>query len=113
MCRCTTGDVDELFAEATRQVFSVIVANLAEVRPVETVRWPPLTRTATRRTDVASSACELLYLFDTGGCCFAGFDVSVGPEGLQAEARGEPNRFRKGAGVDMEDARSDPLIGTD
>jgi SHS2 domain-containing protein len=86
--RARADDVNELFAEAARALFSVIVANLADVRPVETVHLA----VAGRQLDelMRDWLAELLYLFDTRRVVFCRFDVSVGPEGLTADARGEP-----------------------
>ncbi len=80
--------MNELFAEAARALFSLIVANLADVRPVETVR----VAVAGRQLDelLRDWLGELLYVFDTRRMLLCRFDVSVGREGLTAQAHGEP-----------------------
>ena len=80
--------MNELFAEAARVLFSVIVANLADVQPIESVH----VAVGGGQLDelLRDWLGELLYLFDTRRMLLCRFDVRVGPEGLTAAAWGEP-----------------------
>ena len=81
-------DVNELFAEAAQALFSVIVVNPADVRPVETVG----VAVGGRQLDelMHDWLAELLYLFEARRLLFCRFHVRVGPEGLTADIQGEP-----------------------
>jgi SHS2 domain-containing protein len=78
---------EELFADAARAIFSVIVTNLSEVRSVQQ-----------RRIRVVGSdndlllfdwLNELLFLFETERLILAEFCVEFEKDGLSAECRGE------------------------
>ena len=86
--RVRAADLGELFADAARALFSVMVGNLETVRPVESVSisLPADDTDALLRAWLA----ELLYVFQVRRMVFSGFDVNVGPQGLEAVARGEP-----------------------
>ena len=86
--RMRAADLNTLFSEAGRALFSVIAGDLQEVKPVEE-----------RRFSIAGDdreylffdwLAELLYVFEVEHMLFAEFEVEVGPEGLTAVARGEP-----------------------
>jgi SHS2 domain-containing protein len=86
--RVRAASQEELFAEAARGLFEMIVPELEAVRPVQT-----------RKFSVAGSdrdyllfdwLNELLYVFDTERLLFSQFDVRLTEEGLTATARGEP-----------------------
>lgn len=86
--RVRAADLDTLFAEAARGLFSIIVANLDQVRPVESVDFkivgdaPELL--------LFDWLSELIYTFETRRLLLSQFDVRVGQGGLTATARGEP-----------------------
>jgi SHS2 domain-containing protein len=80
--------LDELFAEAGRALFSVIVANFDSVRPV---RELSLKIEGARRDDLLFDwLAELLYTFDARRVLLSDFRVRVEEDGLEATARGEP-----------------------
>ena len=86
--RMRAEGLDELFADAGRALFSVIVANFDDVRPVQEVA---LTIEGDRRDDLLFDwLAELLYTFDTRRLLLSEFRVRVGGHGLEATARGEP-----------------------
>jgi SHS2 domain-containing protein len=86
--RIRAAELDQVLEEAARAMFSVIVANLDEVRPVQSVAFR------------LSADClenllrdwlgELLYTFDTRRLLFSQFSVHVHDLALEATARGEP-----------------------
>lgn len=86
--RVRTADLGTLFAEAARGLFSMIVAELDTVRPLETVTFqldgPP--------SDLLlfDWLSELLYVYETRHLLFAQFDVQITDHGLTATAAGEP-----------------------
>jgi SHS2 domain-containing protein len=85
--RMRAASLDELFAEAGRALFSVIVANFDAVRPVQELE---LNIEGGRRDDLLFDwLAELLYTFDTRRVLFCDFRIRVQEEGLQATARGE------------------------
>ncbi len=85
--RVRAGTLDELFAEAARALFSIIVTNLDEVQGV-----------TPRQYEIDGDQYdyllfdwlnELLYTFDTERLLFSEFATEVGPAGLTASCRGE------------------------
>jgi len=86
--RVVAADVDTLFADAGKGLFAVIVANLADVRPVQEVAF----RLAGSQPDylLFDWLNELLYTFESRRLLLAEFQVRVSPTGLEATARGEP-----------------------
>jgi SHS2 domain-containing protein len=86
--RMRAGSLDELFVDAGRALFSVIVANLDAVRAVEEFEFEI---EGDRRDDLLFDwLAELLFTFDVRHVLFSGFDVEVGKNGVKATARGEP-----------------------
>ena len=86
--RMRSGSLDELFAEAGRALFSVIVANFESVEPVQELAFRV---EGSRRDDLLFDwLAELLYTFDTRRVLLCDFRVRVEEQGLQATARGEP-----------------------
>lgn len=86
--RITAPDLDRLFADAGRGLFSLIVPNLESVEPRETIH-----------VEVAGDPSELLlfdwlnellYIYDTRRLLLAHFEVKVSDSGVSATARGEP-----------------------
>jgi SHS2 domain-containing protein len=85
--RIRAGSLEQLFAEAGRALFSVIVDNFDDVRPVEEVQ----VAVAGTQTDylLFDWLNELLYRFETEQRLFCDFQVQVTPAGLEARVRGE------------------------
>jgi len=86
--RIRAQDLPTLFVDAARGLFSMIVADLDSIRPIETV-------------DLAVGGeiselllfdwlNELLYTYETRHLLLAEFDVAVSDSGVVATARGEP-----------------------
>ena len=86
--RVRAGDLDTLFADAARGLFSVLVANPESVRPVEEISFE---LKGQRRDDLLFDwLAELLFTFETRRVLLATFAVTVGDDGLTATAWGEP-----------------------
>jgi len=86
--RARAGDLDSLFAEAAKALFSVIVVNLGDVRALDSF---PIELQADRYDDLLHDwLAELLYLFDARHVLLSEFDVAVAGRRLRATARGEP-----------------------
>lgn len=86
--RARAADLDGLFAEAARVLFSVIVENFDQVQPHEEVS---IAIDGQRLDDLMYDwLAELLCVFDTRHILLCQFNVSVGDSGLAATARGEP-----------------------
>jgi SHS2 domain-containing protein len=86
--RIRAADLDTLFADAARAMFSVMAGDLQAVRPVEEVR-------ITLADDDLDALLrdwlgELLYTFHVRKLVFSDFSVAVSARGLQGIARGEP-----------------------
>ena len=85
--RIRAADLDTLFADAARAMFSVMAGDLDAVRPTEEVRI------ALGADDLDALLRdwlgELLYMFHVRKLVFSDFAVSVSAGGLQAAARGE------------------------
>ncbi len=86
--RIRAADRTELFVEAARALFSVLVANLNSVQGVEQ-------RTYELQGDEDDYLLfdwlnELLYTYDTERLLLAQFDVELVDDRLQAVCRGEP-----------------------
>ena len=86
--RIRADDLDELFAEAGRALFSVIVENLGEVRPVEEVTFE--IEGEGHEELLRDWLAELLYTFHSEHWLLAEFDVKRHRTGLTATAGGEP-----------------------
>jgi SHS2 domain-containing protein len=86
--RVRASSLDELFAEAARALFSVIVEDPTRVQPRD--------RHAIDLTGDDPAYLlfdwlnELLFRFDSGHLLFSKFEVQVRPNGLTATAWGEP-----------------------
>ncbi len=86
--RVRASDLETLFVEAARALFSVIVANLDQVRPV---RERSLVVAGTVRDYLLFDwLTELLYVFESERLVLAEFAVHLTAEGLSAVVRGEP-----------------------
>jgi SHS2 domain-containing protein len=86
--RVRADDIDGLFAEAGRGLFSMIVASLDEVRPIEEVSLGVVGAEVDYL--LFDWLNELLYIFETRRLVLAEFEVKVADGGVQATARGEP-----------------------
>jgi SHS2 domain-containing protein len=85
--RVRAADLPDLLVEAARGLTSVIVANPADVRPVERRSF----RVEGTEVDylLFDWLNELLYAFESERMLFARFDVRVDEAGLTADAWGE------------------------
>jgi len=85
--RVQAPDLNTLFADAGRGFFSLIVSNLDDVAPQTCVKFdiqgtdPPYL--------LVDWLNELLFTFESQKLILSKFSVTVGPQGLQAEAYGE------------------------
>jgi SHS2 domain-containing protein len=86
--RIRAADLDTLFTDAARAMFSVLSGNLQAVCPTEEIRiaLPADDLDALLREWLG----ELLYAFHVRKLVFADFTVAVSERGLQGVARGEP-----------------------
>lgn len=86
--RVRADSLDALFADAASGFFSIIVANLDDVRPVQNLT---LRVEGSRRDELLFDWLnELLYTFETRRLLLSRFDVSVGPDYVEGRAWGEP-----------------------
>ncbi len=86
--RISSADLDTLFQEAATAMFSVIVANLDDVRPVEQIAFEI---ECDRRDDLLRDwLAELLYTFNADHMLFVRFEVRIVGDRLTATAWGEP-----------------------
>ena len=86
--RIEAPDVDSLFAEAARALFSLLIPNTAVVRALEPVEFSlPSQTPADLLVDWLS---ELLHVFESRHLVLCEFSVTIDPSGLRAAARGEP-----------------------
>jgi len=86
--RVQAADRDELFAEAARALFSVLVVNLGEVRGVQIKAF--IIEGEDDDYLLFDWLSELLYTFDAKHILLSQFDVQVTGEGVRATCRGEP-----------------------
>jgi SHS2 domain-containing protein len=86
--RIRAGDLNGLFEEAARALFSVLVANPESVQPVQEVAF----RLSGSRLDdlLFDWLAELLSTSDAHHLLFGEFEVDVREGGLTGTARGEP-----------------------
>ena len=91
--RIRADDLNTLFAEAARALFSVIVENPQDIRPLEEI---PFTIKGSDAEELLHDwLTELLFTFHVGRRLLANFDVRITPAELTAVALGEkfdPNR---------------------
>jgi SHS2 domain-containing protein len=86
--RIRAAELDQVLEEAALAMFSVIVANLDEVRPLQSVVFR--LSADCRENLLRDWLGELLYTFDTRRLLFSQFSVRVHDLSLEATARGEP-----------------------
>jgi SHS2 domain-containing protein len=86
--RATASDLDKLFAEAARAMFSVMAGDLDAVDSCEEISI------ALEHDEpdalLRSWLAELLYAFHVRKLLFADFSVAIDESGLRGTARGEP-----------------------
>ncbi len=85
--RVRAADLNELFADAARGLFSMIVPELESVRPLEQVTFKLDGDAELLLFDWLN---ELLYTYETRHLLLSRFEVRVGEGGLTATAFGEP-----------------------
>lgn len=86
--RIRAGDLNWLFEDAARALFSAILANPESVEAVEELTFQI---EGTRHEDLLFDWLdELLFTFDTRKMVFGEFQVRLHEAGLAATARGEP-----------------------
>ena len=83
-----TADLNGLFAEAARALFSVVVEDLGTV--VASQRLEVRIAGTDREYLLFDWLKTLLYHFDAEHLLFSRFEVKVGEGGLEADAWGEP-----------------------
>jgi SHS2 domain-containing protein len=86
--RVRAADLDALFAEAGRGLFSLMIANLEDVRAVEEVSLGVIG--AELDYLLFDWLNELLFIFETRRLVLVEFQVRVAESSVQATARGEP-----------------------
>lgn len=86
--RVRGADREELFVEAARGLFSILVGNLDQVRPVEKIEI----QIEEDQLDylLFDWLSELLYLFESRRTAFSRFEVELTEQGLKGTAWGEP-----------------------
>jgi SHS2 domain-containing protein len=86
--RIRAASKEELFADAGQALYSVIVENLSEVRPLE----EQTIQISGQDTDylLFDWLTELLFLFETRRLLLSQFDIRLDSEGLKGVCRGEP-----------------------
>jgi SHS2 domain-containing protein len=85
--RVRAADLNDLFVEAGRGLFSLMVANLDAVQPVEEVSLGVVGDNLDFL--LVDWLNELLFLFETRRLVLVEFNVRVSAESVQATARGE------------------------
>ena len=85
--RVKAPDLNLLFAEAGRGFFSIIVTNLADVRPETRIEFKIDGRDLVYL--FADWLNELLFAFESRRLLLCEFDVTVGDDGLRATGKGE------------------------
>ncbi len=86
--RVRARDLNELFADAGKGLFSIIVENLADVQPEQSASIR--IEGQDREYLLFDWLNELLYRFDSGHLVLSQFEVQVDDAGLNATVRGEP-----------------------
>lgn len=97
--RARAGDLNELFAEAARGLFAVMVANLDETKVIETLEFQLADDNLEEL--LHDWLAELLYTFHSRRVVFVDFRVQVTPTGLSATVSGEPIDMHRHE-IDME-----------
>jgi len=85
--RVRSPDLNSLFAESAKGFFSLIVSNLHDVAPRTSVGFHIEGHDPTYL--LADWLSELLFTFESRRLLLSQFEVTVGPNGLDATAQGE------------------------
>ncbi len=86
--RVRAAELNELFTEAARGLFGLIIENLSDVKPAQTEQIH--VEGNQREYLLFDWLNELLYRFDSRHLVCSEFKVTVTATGLDAEIRGEP-----------------------
>jgi SHS2 domain-containing protein len=86
--RVQASDLNRLFADAGRGLFSLIVPDLASVRPLESIHLELSGEPS--ELLLFDWLSELLFIYETRRLLLCEFDVMVSESGVSATARGEP-----------------------
>src|SRR5262245_4559091 len=87
--RIRAGSLEELFGEAARALFSLIVTKLSDVEPRERIDFSLTLRDREYDYLLFDWLNELLFMFDSRRMLLAKFDVKISSSGLEATAMGE------------------------
>jgi len=85
--RVRAADLETLFGEAARGLFSMIVSDLKSVRPVEQVTFE--LQGEVGELLLFDWLNELLYTYETRHLLLVEFEVHLGHSGLRATGKGE------------------------
>jgi SHS2 domain-containing protein len=86
--RARAGTLEELFVDAARGLFSIMVANPETIRPLQEIT---VSIAGEQHDDLLFDwLAELLYTFDTKRMVFREFEVKCTGVGVTAVIRGEP-----------------------
>src|SRR3954462_8032807 len=85
--RVKARNLNELFAEAARGLFAMVVEDIDSVQPVHEMAFE--VDGGDRTYLLFDWLNELLFLFDTERIVLSQFEVRTGPSGLTATGRGE------------------------
>jgi SHS2 domain-containing protein len=88
--RVKAATLDDLFCEAAEALFSLIVTNIKDVEPRQSLRFNLALRDKEYDYLLFDWLNELLFTFDTRRIALAKFGVKIEPPGLEATAWGEP-----------------------
>jgi protein archease len=86
--RVWADDLNRLFADAARGLFSIIVTDLDSIRPSQSVSIAVEGNVS--ELLLFDWLNELLYIYDVRRLLLCRFEVEFGPSGLEATAFGEP-----------------------
>jgi len=87
--RIRAATLEELFGEAARALFSLIVMNLGDVEPRERIDFSVPIRDCEYDYLLCDWLNELLFAFDSRQMLLVKFDVRISSAGLEATAMGE------------------------
>jgi SHS2 domain-containing protein len=87
--RIRAETLEELFSEAARALFSLIVMNLGDVQPRERIDFSVPIRDHEYDYLLFDWLNELLFTFDSRQMLLVKFDVRISSAGLKATAMGE------------------------
>ncbi len=86
--RVRAASWEQLFVDAAKGLFSVLLANPNAIQPLQEMAF---TIPGHEYDDLLLDwLCELLYVFSTRRLVFGEFELRRMPDGIAAQARGEP-----------------------